>query len=44
MSHCVTVLSDIGVLAQVGTAISVVVAVGLTVTMIGVCVAVTRCS
>jgi hypothetical protein len=42
--HCATVLSDIGVLAQVGTTVGVVVAVGLTVTMIGVCVAVTRCS
>ena len=44
MLHYVTVLSDIGVLAQVGTAVGVVAAVGLTVTMIGVCVAVTRCS
>ena len=44
MSHCATVLSDMGVLAQVGTAAGVVAAVGLTVTMIGVCVAVTRCS
>ena len=43
MSHCATVLSDMGVLAQVGTAAGVVAAVGLTVTMIGVCVAVTCC-
>ena len=43
MLHYVTVLSDIGVLAQVGTAVGVVAAVGLTVTMIGVCVAVTHC-
>jgi len=43
VSHCATVLSDMGVLAQVGTAVGVVAAVGLTVTMIGVCVAVTHC-
>ena len=43
MLHYATVLSDIGVLAQVGTAVGVVAAVGLTVTMIGVCVAVTCC-
>ena len=44
MSHCATILSDMGVLEQVGIAAGVVAAVGLTVTMIGVCVAVTRCS
>ena len=40
-SHCATVLSDAGVLAQVGTALGVV-AVGFAMT--GVCVAVPRCS
>ena len=40
-SHCATVLSDAGVLAQMGTALGVV-AVGFAMT--GVCVAVPRCS
>ena len=39
-SHCATVLSDVGVLAHVGTALGVV-AVGFAMT--GVCVAVPRC-
>ena len=39
-SHCTTVLSDAGVLAQVGTALGVV-AIGFA--MMGVCVAVPRC-